>query len=150
MKFEETLIFLRKQRGMTQNELAEKLDISRQAVSRWERGTAAPSTENLVRIGKLFGVPVDDLVNGTVPHQVEPPVPVNEAEGKEASKKRHTYCVAMFVGTMLIAIAVVFAICVGSRKGEPNVVPMEDTNKEMVDVSEAVTFPLMEFTNSED
>ena len=63
MKFGEKLSFLRKQRGMTQIELAEKLDISRQAVSRWERGTAAPSTENLVSIGKLFNVTVDALVD---------------------------------------------------------------------------------------
>lgn len=54
MKFGEKLSFLRKQRGMTQLELAEKLDISRQAVSRWEQGTSEPSTENLVSIGKLF------------------------------------------------------------------------------------------------
>lgn len=48
MRFGEKLSFLRKQRGMTQIELAEKLDVSRQAVSRWEQGTSKPSTENLV------------------------------------------------------------------------------------------------------
>ena len=50
MRFGEKLSLLRKQRGMTQLELAEKLDISRQAVSRWEQGTSDPSTENLVSI----------------------------------------------------------------------------------------------------
>ena len=63
MKFGEKLSFLRKQRGMTQLELAEELDISRQAVSRWERGTSDPSTENLVSIGRLFGVSVDALID---------------------------------------------------------------------------------------
>lgn len=56
MRFGEKLSFLRKQQGMTQMELAEKLDISRQAVSRWEQGISEPSTENLVSIGKLFDV----------------------------------------------------------------------------------------------
>lgn len=47
MRLGEKLSFLRKQKGMTQMELAEKLDISRQAVSRWEQGISEPSTENL-------------------------------------------------------------------------------------------------------
>jgi transcriptional regulator with XRE-family HTH domain len=42
MKFGEKLSFLRKQQGMTQMDLAEKLDVSRQAVSRWESGAAFP------------------------------------------------------------------------------------------------------------
>lgn len=63
MKFGEKLSFLRKQYGMTQQELAEKLDVSRQAVSRWERMTSDPSTENLIGIGKLFEIPVDSLIN---------------------------------------------------------------------------------------
>ena len=63
MKFGEKLSFLRKQYGMTQQELAEKLDVSRQAVSRWERMTSDPSTENLISIGKLFEIPVDSLIN---------------------------------------------------------------------------------------
>ena len=54
MRFGEKLSFLRKQRGMTQLDLAEKLDISRQAVSRWEQGTSEPPTENLISIGKLL------------------------------------------------------------------------------------------------
>lgn len=71
MRFGEKLYSLRKQRGMTQMELAEKLDISRQAVSRWERGTAEPSTENLVSIGKLFDVSVDALMNENIQLQAE-------------------------------------------------------------------------------
>lgn len=71
MRFGEKLSILRKQRGMTQMELAEKLDISRQAVSRWEQGISKPSTENLVSIGKLFDVSVDALMNENVQLQAE-------------------------------------------------------------------------------
>lgn len=63
MKFGEKLSFLMKQRDMTQQELAERLGVSRQAVSRWERMTSDPSTENLICIGKLFDVSVDSLLN---------------------------------------------------------------------------------------
>lgn len=140
MRFGKKLSFLRKQHGMTQMELAEKLDISRQAVSRWEQGTSEPSTENLVGIGKLFSVPVDDLVNESVQLQAKSTVQVAVAEEKELVEKRSKYGIAKVVGIMIFAIAVVLVICIGLRKGERKPVPMEDINKDEVKISEAVTF----------
>ena len=55
----------RRQSGLSQQEVAEALDVSRQAVSRWETGAAAPSTENLVELARLYGATLDALVNGT-------------------------------------------------------------------------------------
>ncbi len=57
------LVSLRKQKGLTQIELAEKLNVSRQAVSRWEVGAAVPSTDNLKVLGELYCVSVDYLLN---------------------------------------------------------------------------------------
>ena len=57
------LASLRKQNGLTQLELAEKLNVSRQAISRWEVGTAVPSTDNLRVLSNLYGVSVDYLLN---------------------------------------------------------------------------------------
>lgn len=62
MKFEEKLIRLRKARGFSQEELAEKLEVSRQAVSRWELGSTLPDIPNLVQLCELFGVTTDYLV----------------------------------------------------------------------------------------
>lgn len=62
MNVGKNLSAIRKQHGMTQQELAEKLDVSRQAVSRWEQNVSEPSTENLIRLGALFGVSVDFLI----------------------------------------------------------------------------------------
>lgn len=59
MSLPEKLLFLRKQNGFTQMELAEKLNVSRQAISRWEVGTAAPSTDNLKELSNLYDVSVD-------------------------------------------------------------------------------------------
>jgi len=68
MKFHEKLYELRKTGGLTQNELAEKLNVSRQAISRWELGTATPDVENLIAISDLFGVTLDELLrDGAVP-----------------------------------------------------------------------------------
>lgn len=62
MKFHEKLYTLRKQAGMTQQDLAEKLNVSRQAVSRWEMGTAMPEIDNLVAISDCLGVTLDELL----------------------------------------------------------------------------------------
>ena len=50
---------------MTQSDLAEKLGVSRQAISRWEMGTAKPELENLISISEIFGVSTDFLLKGT-------------------------------------------------------------------------------------
>lgn len=63
MKLEEKLIALRKLHGMTQNNVAEKLSVSRQAISRWESGLASPTTENLKCLSSLYGVSIDILLN---------------------------------------------------------------------------------------
>lgn len=62
MKFHEKLYSLRKAAGMTQNDLAERLNVSRQAVSRWEMGTAMPDVDNLVAMSDLFRVSLDYLL----------------------------------------------------------------------------------------
>lgn len=56
VKLNERLISLRKDKRMSQQDLAEALNVSRQAVSRWEVGIAIPSMDNLLALSKLFGV----------------------------------------------------------------------------------------------
>ncbi len=62
MIFSEKLQLIRKNKGLTQEELAERLDVSRQAVAKWESGQAYPDICNLIQISKLFNVTVDYLV----------------------------------------------------------------------------------------
>ena len=62
MNFSEKFQLIRKNKGMTQEELAEKLDVSRQAVAKWESGQAYPDISNLIQISNLFNVTVDYLV----------------------------------------------------------------------------------------
>ena len=63
MKLSDKLVGLRKSAGMSQEELAEKLNVSRQAVSRWEMGTAMPDAVNILQLSKLFHVTTDYLLN---------------------------------------------------------------------------------------
>ena len=53
---------LRKQKGLSQEELADKLQVSRQAISKWERGEASPDTDNLIELAKIYEVSLDELV----------------------------------------------------------------------------------------
>ena len=63
MRLSDKIVGLRKSGGMSQEELAEKLNVSRQAVSRWEMGTAMPDAKNILQLSKLFNVTTDYLLN---------------------------------------------------------------------------------------
>ena len=54
---------LRRSKGFSQEGLARKLGLSRQAVSKWERAESSPDTENLISLAKLYGVSLDELLN---------------------------------------------------------------------------------------
>lgn len=57
------LVALRKANGLSQEALAEKLGISRQAISKWERAEASPDTDNLMALAQLYGMTLDALLN---------------------------------------------------------------------------------------
>ena len=59
----EKLTQARKAAGLTQADIAARLSVSRQAVSRWESGQSKPSTEKLLALGALYGVSIDQLLN---------------------------------------------------------------------------------------
>ena len=56
------LVELRKKHGLSQEELADKLGVSRQAVSKWERSEASPDTDNLIELAKLYDISLDELL----------------------------------------------------------------------------------------
>lgn len=64
MEFHEKLQELRKQKGLTQEQLAEKLYVSRAAVSKWESGRGYPSIDSLKIIAKFYSVTIDELLSG--------------------------------------------------------------------------------------
>ena len=66
MELSQKLKYLRKKKGVSQLELAERLSVSRQAVSGWEAGTSRPSTENLQSLSRLFNIPLETLLNDTL------------------------------------------------------------------------------------
>ena len=71
MTLGEKLQTLRRSRGLSQEQLAEILEVSRQAVSKWENGTSDPSTSNLCALAKLYGIPVEELLHETQEEKIE-------------------------------------------------------------------------------
>lgn len=63
MSFGEKLRALRKKTGMSQEKLAEKLNVSRQAVTKWETESGIPDIENIIAVSALFGVSIDELLS---------------------------------------------------------------------------------------
>lgn len=82
MNTENNLAQARRQKGLSQWDVAEALDVSRQAVSRWETGAAAPTTDNLIRLSQLYGVSLDALIRSEPLPQPEV-VPVETAAETE-------------------------------------------------------------------
>lgn len=66
MKFEDNLRELRKQYGLSQEELAQRLSLTRQSISKWENGSASPELDKLMQLCELFHCTLDDLLKGEV------------------------------------------------------------------------------------
>lgn len=64
MAFGETLTYLRKSRGLSQEQLAGELDLTRQTISKWELNQSTPDLDYLVRLSDFFGVSTDHLIRG--------------------------------------------------------------------------------------
>lgn len=77
----EKLYKLRKNSGLSQEQLAEQLNVSRQAISKWESGTAVPESEKLITISNYFGVSVDYLLKDEE-DQVKPTGSITEENPK--------------------------------------------------------------------
>ena len=76
MSLSEKILSLRTGLGLSQEELAEQLAVSRQSVSKWETGQSVPDLDKLIKLSDLFGVSVDELVReGERPQPQEPPQP---------------------------------------------------------------------------
>lgn len=74
MQFQDKLFSLRKRQGMTQAELSEAINVSRQAISKWEMGTAVPDVSNMLTLSRVFHVSVDYLVNDEMENESDAPV----------------------------------------------------------------------------
>ena len=90
MAFQENLTYLRKKANLSQEQLAELLDLTRQAVSKWESGQSMPDAEKLLQLSEVFQVPVDQLLK-----TLEPSIP-------KEKKENHLYVILTFVSLVIL------------------------------------------------
>ncbi len=149
MKFEEKLVFLRKQKGLSREKAAEALNVSRQSLYKWESGAVIPGTEYLTRITKMYGVTLDDLVNENVDlrQKAKPEFEPGESAAEPRlglSKKRRLFSmtarrVVMGICALALAIAVGVFFLKLNRDGR-DVTPIEELESREVDISNWDTF----------
>ena len=107
MKLTDKLVKLRKTNGWSQEDLAEKLNVSRQAISRWESGTAQPDAFNVLNLSKLFGVTADYLLNDEYDSDFDVPVVRQvKSDSKDKINKVIALCVGLFglMGNFLVYV----------------------------------------------
>lgn len=85
MNLSDKILNLRKQNGLSQEELAEKLNVSRQAISRWELGSAQPDVSNILQLSKLFKVTTDYLLQDD--YEGDPNIPAAKNPKNTAAAK---------------------------------------------------------------
>lgn len=89
------LVQLRKKNNLSQEALAEKLGISRQAVSKWERAEASPDTDNLILLARIYGVSLDELLKTD---EEIPVPPYMESDSRESDNDAEEYVNVGFNG----------------------------------------------------
>lgn len=129
MTINEKLVSLRKENGLSQMQLAEKMNVSRQAISRWEIGTAVPSTDNLKVLSELYSVPVDILLNDNkeLPNKdesIKEIVYENKIEKKKKLRKI-IYVIAILITVAVILLCTIF-LRDKLRDKKQEVIPIEN------------------------
>jgi len=124
--------------GISQEELAEQVNVSRQTISKWENGLVCPSADNLNQLGKALGVSVDMLLNGSWPPEpqvVEVPVgvPVPQAVN-------HQLWVLLAALVLAAGIGIGMLLFQNERK---DAIPSSTLEGEMIDDSTVTRIPLL-------
>ncbi|MBQ6877416.1 MAG: helix-turn-helix transcriptional regulator [Oscillospiraceae bacterium] len=108
MTFGEKLLELRKQNNFSQEELAEKLGVSRQAVSRWESGETMPDSPNLLQISNIFSVSADYLLRDEIEEIFSKQEP--KTEKTESKKKNPLFIIYVFGLLGMAALLYIIAL----------------------------------------
>lgn len=138
MELPQKLKYLRKQMGLSQLELSEKLQVSRQAISGWEAGISKPSTDNLKRLGHLYEVPLEYLLSEDEPKPIYVEQRTEKDQGLRSNiKKRSIVLILMGVGLMLVILCSIFFM---NKNEEPS--QMDDMERSEVETNSTNNFKL--------
>lgn len=115
IKLADRLVTLRKENKLSQEALAEKLGLSRQAISKWERAEASPDTDNLIALASLYGISLDELL-GNTPVKEEKTEPAEEKTLTDSQFKGKNHLTkAPLILLAVVAVYVVGGIIIGGK-----------------------------------
>ena len=120
MKFNEKLLELRKKKGWSQEELGDKLDVSRQTISKWESGQTTPELEKLIKLSELFEITVDELIKGDkdISNNISNEIDRNDKENKDnrtVHKNKRFSKFKKIILLVLLAVIICYIIIVIGR-----------------------------------
>ena len=139
MKMNEKLLTLRKANGLTQMKLAEMMNVSRQAISRWEVGEAVPSTENLKFLGRLYGVSLEYLLHEDAPEPV--PQESDKITAKSDADKRPKRWKLIAILMAMIVSIIVF-LCVLLLREPQSPMPLDELERSEIEIDNMDHFEL--------
>lgn len=140
MTLREKLIVSRDRAGLSQMELADRLGVSRQAVSRWESGDTTPTMDKLKSLAKIYGVSLDwlcsDAADRELPEAAKPEAdrpPDDVPAGKEGEKKQTIRAIAIALAIVVIALVCVW-FAARNISNEADSTQIEDMEHEEIDI----------------
>lgn len=114
IKLADRLVNLRKENKLSQEALAEKLGLSRQAISKWERAEASPDTDNLIALANLYGISLDELLGNEPKAEKEVPAEEKTLTGTQIKGKNHLTKAPLLL-LIAVAVYVVGGIIIGGK-----------------------------------
>lgn len=133
MKFNEKLIKLRKEMGLSQEELGNKLNVARQTVSKWELGETTPEMDKLIKMSEIFNITLDELIKDKNGDEN-----INNTNSQKLAGLVIKILKGLGIFLIVIAIAVVFLMIISfvsfnkigtDEGGETNVVEIQEDNE---------------------
>lgn len=115
MTLGQNILNYRKKVGLSQEELGEKIDVTRQTISNWELGETSPNTEQLKNLSKVLNVSIDELVNNDIENVILTKVKLTEKQTKSIKKILKGILIGFI--TLLIIDIIAFIICFTNKIG---------------------------------
>ena len=134
MNLMEKMIGLRKAAGLSQEAIADKLNVTRQTVSRWEQGIAVPSADNLKALAAFYGVSVDYLLSFDAEQPMAECGDEKTPVSKKPARRKSVLLAVLAVILALIAAAVVIHQTRAGKQDE--IIRMDEMAKDQVDPEE--------------
>lgn len=145
MDVAERLAALRKHAGLSQGDVAERLNVSRQAVSRWETGFTVPSTDNLSHLGRLYGVTLDELLSYSA--ALPPEKPQEEAPAQQpkaeapaptpppaaASAPAHARAIIIALSSLCLLLAIGVGVLLHQKHSENRELTFDEIESESIE-----------------